>query len=304
MHKKHKRFERYALFSEVANLLSFSKAADKLGISRSYLSSQIHQLEQELETSLLIRSTRSVRLTSAGEKIWLKMQTINTSILQLEKELEHTESEVTGTLRITAPTIFSHRFLIDICREFQTIHPQIDFDLNVGYTREDLTKSNFDLAIRATTNPPENMVAKKLMPYQHVCCASPRYLARHGEPTHPDQLVQHNCLSDPQLTEWVFYFDNTTIRVKTSGDMFINDNLLLLEAAIQGKGIIKMPDYLVRHALDKGVLVQVLPRYFINQSSIYLIYPPQLRSSTKLTAFTEFMQQWFISNTPNDRLNR
>ncbi|MFB9214783.1 LysR family transcriptional regulator [Vibrio sinaloensis] len=295
MHKMHKRFERYALFSEVANQLSFSKAADKLGISRSYLSSQIHQLEQELETSLLIRSTRSVRLTSAGEKILLKMQAINSSILQLEKELEHTESEVTGMLRITAPTIFSHRFLIDICREFQDIHPQIEFDLNVGYTREDLTKTNFDLAIRATTNPPENMVAKKLMPYQHICCASPQYLARYGEPTRPDQLVQHNCLSDPHLTEWAFFSDNTTIRVKTDGDMFINDNLLLLEAAIQGKGIIKMPDYLVRQALDSGALVQILPRYFINQSSIYLIYPPQLRGSTKLAAFTEFMQQWFAS---------
>tara|TARA_Y100001960_G_C14776341_1_gene883391 strand:+ start:613 stop:1527 length:915 start_codon:yes stop_codon:yes gene_type:complete len=296
MHKMHKRFERYALFSEVANQLSFSKAADHLGISRSYLSSQIQELEQELETSLLIRSTRSVRLTSAGEKILHKMQGVNAAILQLEKELEHTKNEVSGVLRITAPTIFSHRFLITICREFQTLHPQIEFDLDIGYTRADLTKSNFDLAIRATNNPPENMVAKKLMSYQHICCASPKYLAQAGQPSHPQQLTQHNCLSDPHLTRWSFFDGKQPIEVTTDGDMFINDNLLLLEAAKQGKGVIKMPNYLVQPAIDSGDLVQILDDYFITESGIYLIYPPQLRSSTKLSAFTEFMQQWFNNN--------
>ncbi|MCG9749228.1 LysR family transcriptional regulator [Vibrio brasiliensis] len=294
MHKMHKRFERYALFGEVAKQLSFSKAAENLGISRSYLSSQIHQLEQELETSLLIRSTRSVRLTAAGEKILTKMQGINESILQLEKELDHTKSTVGGLLRITAPTIFSHRYLIEICHQFQQQYPDIEFDLDIGYTREDLTKSNFDLAIRATNTPPENMIAKKLIPYQHVCCASPDYLATHGIPTHPQQLTQHNCLSDPNLRHWQFTnTSNQMIEVATDGNMLINDNLLILDAALKGKGVIKMPCYLVQPALDNGHLQQILSDYQMTQSSIYLIYPPQLRRSTKLSAFVDFVQQWF-----------
>lgn len=294
MHKMHKRFERYALFSEVAQQLSFSKAAESLGISRSYLSSQIHQLEQELESSLLIRSTRSVRLTAAGEKILAKMQGINASILELEKELDHTKSAVGGLLRITAPTIFAHRYLIDICHQFQQQHPDIEFDLNIGYTREDLTKSHFDLAIRATTTPPENMVAKKLIPYQHICCAAPDYLAERGIPTHPQHLSEHNCLSDPNLRQWQFVSkDNQLIEVATDGDMLINDNLLLLDAALKAKGVIKMPCYLVKPALDSGQLQQVLTDYSMTQSSIYLIYPPQLRRSTKLSAFVDFVQQWF-----------
>ncbi|MDC5703343.1 LysR family transcriptional regulator [Vibrio europaeus] len=293
MQKMHKRFERYALFSEVAKQLSFSKAAENLGISRSYLSSQINQLEQELDTSLLIRSTRNVRLTAAGEKILAKMQFINTSIVELEKELDHTKSDVSGLLRITAPTIFSHRFLIDICHQFQQQYPEIEFDLDVGYNREDLTKSHFDLAIRATNNPPDNMVAKKLIPYQHICCASPEYLEKHGVPSHPDELVHHNCLSDPNLRRWQFIDNTKSIEVETNGDMLINDNLLLLTAAQQGKGIIKMPSYLVQPSLDSGQLVQLLPNYFIARSNIYLIYPPQLRSSNKLAAFIEFTQKWF-----------
>lgn len=293
MQKMHKRFERYALFSEVAKQLSFSKAADNLGISRSYLSSQINQLEQELETSLLIRSTRNVRLTTAGEKILAKMQFINASILELEKELDHTKSDVSGLLRITAPTIFSHRFLIDICHQFQQQYPEIEFDLDVGYNREDLTKSHFDLAIRATNNPPDNMVAKKLIPYQHICCASPEYLEKHGVPTHPDELVNHNCLSDPNLRRWQFVDGTKTIEVETDGNMLLNDNLLLLTAAQQSIGIIKMPSYLVQPSLDSGQLVQLLPNYFIARSNIYLIYPPQLRSSNKLAAFIDFTQKWF-----------
>ena len=293
MQKMHKRFERYALFSEVAKQLSFSKAADNLGISRSYLSSQINQLEQELEASLLIRSTRNVRLTAAGEKILAKMQFINASILELEKELDHTKSDVSGLLRITAPTIFSHRFLIDICHQFQRQYPEIEFDLDVGYNREDLTKSHFDLAIRATNNPPDNMVAKKLIPYQHICCASPEYLEKHGVPTHPDELVNHNCLSDPNLRRWQFVDGTKTIEVETDGNMLLNDNLLLLTAAQQGIGIIKMPSYLVQPSLDSGQLIQLLPNYFIARSNIYLIYPPQLRSSNKLAAFINFTQKWF-----------
>jgi len=292
MHKMHKRFERYALFGEVAKQLSFSKAADNLSISRSYLSSQINQLEKELETSLLIRSTRSVRLTAAGEKILAKMQTINESIVQLEKELDHTKSEVNGLLRITAPTIFSHRFLVDICRDFQKKYPDIEFDLNVGYNREDLAKSHFDLAIRATSNPPENMVAKKLMPYQHICCASPDYLAFKGTPQHPDELQHHNCMCDPNLNEWQFFDGDKIVTVETQGDTLINDNFLLLKAAEQGKGIIKMPCYLVEPALKSGKLVQVLEDYFISESSVYILYPQQLRQSTKLTAFTDFVMEW------------
>lgn len=295
MHKMHKRFERYALFSEVAKQLSFSKAADSLGISRSYLSSQINQLEQELATSLLIRSTRSVRLTPAGEKILEKMQGINASIMQLEKELDHTKSEVSGLLRITAPAIFSQRFLVDICHDFQKKHNNIEFDIDVGYNRQDLAKSYFDLAIRATNTPPDNMVAKKLMSYQHICCASPSYLAHRGTPDHPHDLHRHNCLSDPNLTHWQFFDGNNTIQVDTQGDFLINDNFLLLKAAQQGKGIIKMPCYLVDPLLKTGQLMQILDSYFIAKSSIYLIYPPQLRQSTKLSAFTDFMQQWFES---------
>lgn len=292
MHKMHKRFERYALFGEVAKQLNFSKAADNLSISRSYLSSQINQLEKELETSLLIRSTRSVRLTPAGEKILAKMQSINESIVQMEKELDHTKSEVNGLLRVTAPTIFSHRFLVDICRDFQKKYPDIEFDLDVGYNREDLAKSHFDLAIRATSNPPENMVAKKLMPYQHICCASPDYLAFKGTPQHPDELQHHNCMCDPNLNTWRFFDGNKSITIETQGDTLINDNFLLLKAAEQGKGVIKMPCYLVEPALKSGKLVQVLGDYFISKSSVYILYPQQLRQSTKLIAFTDFVMEW------------
>lgn len=293
MYKKHKRFERYALFGEVAKLLSFSKAAESLGISRSYLSSQIHQLEQELQTSLLIRSTRSVRLTSAGAKILASMTEVNGHLLEMEKALSHTQSEVSGTLRVTAPTIFSHRYLLDLCAQFQAIHPNIRFDLDIGYTREDLATSNFDLAIRATNTPPETMVAKKIMTYHHICCASPSYLAQAGTPIHPEDLRSHSCLSDPHLTNWRFSDESNQYEIATDGDLLMSDNALLRDAAVRGKGIIKLPSYLVQPQIDSGELVAILTQYHTMTNGIYLIYPPQLRDSKKLTMFVDFVAQQF-----------
>ncbi|EGU46722.1 transcriptional regulator, LysR family protein, partial [Vibrio ichthyoenteri ATCC 700023] len=244
MQKSHKKMERYVLFSEVAKRLSFAKAADSLSISRSYLSNQIKQLEKELGNSLLIRSTRQVRLTPAGFKVLEKMLEINSAIISLERELEQNQSEISGLLRITAPEMFSQSHLTEICHHFKQKHQDIEFDIDVSANLHDLTQSRFDLAIRSTNTPPENMVAKKLMSYQHICCASPEYLDKFGQPEHPLDLVEHHCLSNPHSKTWPFYDGKSRLDVDIQGALCANNQFLLLHAAMQGQGILKAPDYL------------------------------------------------------------
>jgi DNA-binding transcriptional LysR family regulator len=285
--------ERYVLFNEVAKQLSFSKAAEILAISRSYLSSQIIELEKELELTLLIRSTRRVRLTPSGQKVVVQIQQIQDSMVQFERQIQRNKTDVSGKLKITAPDIFSQRFLVDICQGFKQKFALIEFEIDVGYQKQDLTKQNFDLAIRATNAPPENMVAKKLFAYQHICCASKHYLANAPSLTCPEKLVQHQCLSDPTLKQWDFYKDDKKISVNTHAALAANNNFLLLEGAIAGQGIVKLPDYLLLPAIEKGLLVQVLPEYFIKQQYIYLIYPPQIKRSASLNAFIHYMAEYF-----------
>jgi len=296
MQKLHKRVERYVLFSEVAKLLSFAKAADSLDISRSYLSSQIKHLEKELGTSLLIRSTRQVRLTPAGFKVLEKMQEINGSIISLERELDQNKSEIGGLLRITAPEMFSQSHLTEICHQFTQKHQNIEFEIDVSYNLHDLTQSHFDLAIRSTNTPPENMVAKKLMSYQHICCASPEYIEKSGQPEQPIDLVEHHCLSSSQFRTWPFYDGKNRVEVDIQGAFSANNQFLLLHAAMQGQGIIKAPDYLVQPALKSGSLVQVLENYFICKNDMFLIYPQVIRRSASLSAFIDFLQQWFSAD--------
>lgn len=293
MNKLHKRVERYVLFSEVAKLLSFSKAAESLNISRSYLSSQIARLEKELDIDLLIRSTRSVRLTPEGFKVLEEIQGINSSIINLERELSHTQSEISGGLSITAPELFSQCFLVELCQQFQRSHSQVKFSVDVGSSQRDLTQSHFDLAIRSTNNPPENMIAKKLFSYQHICCASPHYLTTQGCPEKPTDLLKHDCLFEPDFAKWRFFDGGKKVELAVKGAFSSNNRFLLLEATLKGQGIIKAPNYMLKPKIQSGELVQVLENYFIANNDIYLIYPPLIKRSAALSAFIDYLMQWF-----------
>lgn len=297
MQKLHKRVERYILFAEVAKQLSFSKAAQQLDISRSYLSSQIANLEKELKVDLLIRSTRNVRLTPEGLKVLAEIQAINGSIINLERELTHKKSSISGLLKLTAPELFSHCFLADLCKQFQKQHSEIKFNIDVGFQQQDLTQSHFDLAIRSTNNPPENMIAKKLFSYQHICCATEHYLAEHGYPELPQDLLNHQCLSDSNLTTWRFFDGNKKVEIDTKSAFLANNHFLRLSAALNHQGIIKAPDYLLSPKIKSGELIPVLKNHFIGKNDIYLIYPQQLQRSAALSAFIDYLSDFFKHKT-------
>lgn len=292
----HKKFERYYLFAAVAELLSFRLAAEQLGISTSYLSQQIRQLEQQLGETLFIRTTRSVRLTTEGQALLVGMQQIKQQVTELERSLEKHHSEVSGRLTITSAAIFAQRFLLPACQAFRQRYPDVQFELDVGYQNHDLTRMPFDLAIRATNTPPDNMVAKKLMSYRHAVVAAPSYWARYGKPQKPSDLTAHNCLSDPTLNEWTFYQGAQMSSVITQGSMAVNDNFMLLNAAIAGEGVIKLPDYLSQPAVQSGQLESVLNDYESGARNIQLIYPQKLSQSELLSHFIEFLQQYVASS--------
>ncbi|WP_206019788.1 LysR family transcriptional regulator [Pseudomaricurvus alkylphenolicus] len=292
MSREHKKIERYMLFSEVAKQLSFTQAAETLGISRGYLSDQIKHLEKEIGTPLLIRSTRNVMLTSEGQRFLEGMENIRSSLLELERSVQHERRALEGTLRITAPNLFSQRYLQDICHAFRKQHPGIRFSIDSSYTNYDLMQSNFDLAFRATNTPPQNMVAKALLSYQHPCCASPEYLTTFGTPRTPKDLAQHHCLSRPSQHTWRFKSGEVPIK----GWIELNDNYALKQLALQGRGIIRLPEYFIDREVESGKLVKVLEREKIRGQKIFIIHPQQIRQSARLRAFIDFTQAWFAKH--------
>ena len=275
------------LFVEIAQQLSFTKAAKNLSISRGYLSEQIKKLEAEFSCPLLVRTTRSVRLTAEGEKILEQGKKIKATMLDLDRNVHQAHNSISGTLKITAPTLFTERFLLDICFDFKRRYPDIHFVIDSSYINYDLNQDDFDLAFRATRLPPQNMVAKALFSYQHCLCASPTYLAKHGTPRNINELDSHQCLSAIETQLWPFKSTDKVI----NGWLTINDHHLLKQQALAGKGIVRVANYYVDKELREGALQKVLESEYSEGLSIYLLYPQLIYPSEKLKMFVAFVQQ-------------
>ncbi|WP_111978617.1 LysR family transcriptional regulator [Algibacillus agarilyticus] len=285
MSLEHKKLERLMLFHEVAKQLNFAAAAKQLHISRGYLSDQIKQLELDLNTTLLIRTTRSVRLTQDGQHVLNCGTEIKSALLNLNRSI----GELEGCINITAPKLFAERYLLNLCQKFKNQHPNITFNIDTSYTAFDLNQANFDLAFRATLTPPENMVASPLFSYQHVCCASPQYYAQYGKPKSLLDLTQHNCLTGPEQSSWPFASGHINVK----GNFIINDHPLLKLQAIQGLGIVRMPSYYVNQEITAGLLAPCLEHEYIKGYDIYLIHPPRVQHLNNLQAFIQFIKLEF-----------
>ena len=289
MMKEHKKLEQLMLFSEVAEHLSFTTAAQNLNISRGHLSSLIRKLEKDMGMPLLIRSTRSVRLTGEGERVLSGMKKIRHYLLALERSAEHESNAIEGLIKVTAPGLFTERFLLEIFSKFTDIHPAVEFSIDCSYTSFDLNRSDFDLAFRATNEPPQNMIAKQLLTYQHCCCASPAYFNTHGKPTSPADLTSHQCLKGKDQPVWHFICE----QVQVKGWLEVNDNYMLKSLALHDDGIIRVPKYLVDKELSQGSLIQIFENDMPAGSKIFMVHPQLIHQSKRLSAFIDFTQQYF-----------
>jgi len=285
--QQHKKIECLMLFVEIAQQLSFTKAAKNLSISKGYLSDQIKKLETELACPLLIRTTRSVRLTQEGEKILEQGKIIKATMLNLERNVYQAHNVIAGEISMTSPKMFTERFLLDICYDFKVLHPEVSFNIESSYTNHDLNQDDFDLAFRATRKPPVNMVAKALFSYHHCLCASPDYVSKKGMPATLEGLSAHHCLTEVESQNWPFKSSNTIAK----GWLTINDYQLLKQQALAGRGIIRVPNYYVDRELKQGRLIKLLESEYIESQSIYLLHPQLIYPSAKVTAFIAFVQE-------------
>lgn len=282
----HKRIERLMMFAEVAEQLSFAKAAVSLGVSKGHLSEQIKKLEHEYATPLVVRTTRSVRLTTEGQQVLASMKDVK----DIMQSLEHRLEKLDGTIRITAPKMFAETFLANLILSFRQAHPSVRFEVNTSYTPYNLNHAHFDMAFRATQElPPDNMIAKKLFTYSHAVAASPDYFKQFGLPAEPLDLQQHQCLTATADDIWRF----SPGEVRLNGAVASNDNGLLKQLALQGEGIIRLPDFYLTDEIKSQRLTTVLQSYARPKTSFYLLYPTATRETARLSEFTAFVNDYF-----------
>lgn len=282
---------------------SFTATAKRLGISKAAVSQRISELEKACGLPLVRRTTRSVQLTEAGYRLAENTRQEFESIAHQFATVQELATHPRGWLRITAPLAFSRQQLIPKLQGFMNRYPDVQVDLNLSDQLLSLEQEAVDLAIRHTSTPPDTHVAWELCQTTSLLVASPEYLAKHGVPEHPDQLVQHRCLHYPRsqrTATWTFEQHSTLpaqrLTVPISGAFVANNSEALRDIALQHQGIALVPDFSVQEALQKGSLVQVLPDWQPSGAFgdyVYALRPYSAQVPLTVRLFVEYLRDVF-----------
>lgn len=286
------------LFVRVAMTGSFADAARYYDLPASSVSRHIAGLERSLGQRLLYRHTRAVRLTDAGEHYFRDVQRVLDSLDLATEQVVGGAKRPQGVLRINAPVAFGRRHIAPLLASFQDEHPAVEIELTLSDAFIDPVQEGADLVIRVGVLSDSSLVARKLATQHFVACASPVYLKRHGEPHHPDELSEHNCLvykGTRGVQSWYFQESESdqAQRYPVKGNLYSNNAECLVEAALQGQGIVLFPTWLVFDALCDGGLVPILKSYQALgeavREGIHVIYPENRLRSSKVAAFLEHL---------------
>lgn len=290
------KFYAMHAFRSVVESGSFSKAAEKMGLSTTTTSRLVADLEKQLGTSLLHRSTRRINLTDPGLAYFQRCCQHLDDIALTEFEIKGQNASLGGTLRLSVPSCFGKLVLAPRLIGFIHAHPGLNLEIRFSDRAVDLAEDGIDVAVRICQQVPEMLVARPLARIRRVLCASPDYLARHGSPVTPDDLRNHRCLYYLNLAErqhWVFQKDGQEIRVPISGALRANSGEMLRIAAVAGGGIIMEPYFIVGEDLRAGRLVPLLPAYQLETRSVFAVFQHAGRYSAKTRTFVDYLCRTF-----------
>ena len=255
---------------------SYTAAATRLGVSKASMSQRIAELERAAGVPLVQRTTRSVRLTDAGQRLVEDTRGPFEQIARSFAGVRDLADVPRGVLRVTAPVAFARQQLVPRLAGFLRAYPDVRLELDLSDRLSSLAMEGFDLAIRHTAAPPDTHVAWTLCQTRSVLVATPEYLGRRGVPVVPTDLAAHDCLHYPRARDTpAWHFERiraaaadvdsgpgaSRITVPVSGPFAANNSEALRDAAISGLGIALMPDFSAQEALQSGVLVEVLPQW-------------------------------------------
>jgi len=284
------QWEGVSEFVAVAEAGSFTAAARQLGISTAQASRQISALENRLVTKLLYRTTRKVSLTEAGQIYYRHCRQALNGLEEAERAMTDLQQTPQGTLRLTAPTTYGETRIAPLLNEFVSRYPALNLEIKLTNRKVDLIEEGFDLAIRLGPLEDSSLIAKRLATRRQYVCASPGYLADHGEPHSLSELTRHHCLQGT-LDYWRFQQQGQLKTVKITGRIRCNSGQLLLDAALKGLGIVQLPDYYVQSYIEQGQLRVLLADLQPPEEGIWALYPSSRHLSPKVRMVVDFLSE-------------
>ncbi|ELY3984781.1 LysR family transcriptional regulator [Cronobacter muytjensii] len=286
-----------AVFVQVVESGSFSAAARKLGSTPSSVSRSVSRLERELGCKLLVRTTRKLRLSEAGRGVFQRAASMMDNARDV-MALGGTASQAPqGRVTLGVPKAVGRFVIHPLMEEFLARYQEVDICLRLEDRYMDLIDDEVDLALRITDSPSPGLYGKPLMPIEHLLCATPAYLARHGTPEHPQELRQHSCISLGETAadaRWKFRRDGKSVVVQTRGRYAANHTGVRLDAVKRHLGIGSLPRFTASDALAAGEIVQVLPAWeFISSYSgrLWLLWSAGRHMPAKIRVLIDYLTE-------------
>lgn len=278
----------------VVKHLSCAKAAKELGLTASGVSRIITRLEERLGVRLVLRTTRSIRLTDVGRAFVARTAQVLSDLSEAEDEARNTRLRPRGTLRVSAPVVFGQRYLVPLLDTLLAQYPELSVDLSLMDRFVDLVHEGFDLAVRIGALSDSRLIARRLCTNQRVLVASPDYLKARGTPQHPRDLAVHDCLQFTgfeRRREWRLLGPEGPCQVGISGRVASNNVEVLAASAKKGIGITFGATLSVGPALKSGELVRVLPEWVFEPTAVFVVFPSALQQSPKVRATVNFLAE-------------
>lgn len=282
-------------FVALADAGNFTRAAARLSRSKAWLSKQVSALERALGAQLVMRTTRRVALTESGKLYLEYCRSLKETLGEAERAVSAVNSEVTGTLRLTAPLTIGDVFLAELIVAFQQRYPAVRVDLDLSIVRRDLVAEGYDIAIRSTRTLDETLVARPLGVLRELAVASPAFLAGRTFAA-PASLAGVPAVANSSFRDdahWVFERGGATESVSMTSRLSVNSYSAIRRAALAGAGIVRLPLYMISDALDAGTLVRVCDGWELVTTPLYLVYPQRRHQPLRTRVFTEFLLRWF-----------
>ena len=282
------------IFTAIARARSFRKAARERGVSPSALSQAMRNLEDRLGTRLLNRTTRSVGLTAAGEQLLARLGPALAEIAQAVDQVNVFRRTPAGTVRINAPQPAVEYCLIPLVKPFLEAYPEIKLEVIADAALVDIVKEGFDAGVRFGEEMAQDMIAVPLGPsLRYVVVGSPTYLAKHGRPCQPKDLLHHQCIRHRfpggSIFTWDFKKGGKSVTILPEGRLTVNDGHHAVRGATDGLGLARALEDYVTAPLANGELEVVLGDWSPRIPSWYLYYPSRRHVPAAMRAFLDFI---------------
>ena len=288
------RLTSMRVFVKAADVGSFTAAGVALGMTSQMVGKHVSALEAKLGTPLLRRTTRRQSLTETGQHFYERCRVILAEIDAAYALAEDFAEQPRGRLRVSAPVGFGSCRLAPVLSDLLMRHPALEIEINLTVRFVDVVDEGYDAVLRLGPIGETSLAVHELARHYQVACASPAYLARHGAPRTPAELVDHACLgfvnwSGLPYAEWRFGRNGTFFPVRVRSRFQVNDGRTLAAAAVAGHGVILQPEAVVADALARGDLVPILMDFVAPSRALYLLHTSRQPQPLKLKTLVDHL---------------